>query len=152
MQFYYFQSKTCNFYLMQFSIFQKNVYLKSRVYNFYRMVLNLFQGLIYQNDSFYTDCLVLPHSFFFFLLFIVWDICCVSSFVCFFSEFRSFHNSFAKCFIYTRFLIALKCLNFLWCIFIKSGYKLFLEVSVIMFSWQMLGTKSPLKHSEETFE
>ena len=49
---------------MQFSNLQKNVYLKSMVYNFSRMVLNLFQGLTYQNDPFYTDCLVLLHSFF----------------------------------------------------------------------------------------
>ena len=50
--------------LMQFSIIQKNIYLKSMVYNFSKIVLNPFQGLTYHNDSFYTDCLVLLHSFF----------------------------------------------------------------------------------------
>ena len=59
----YFQSKTRQFHLMQVLILQKNVYLEGMVYNFFRMAFNLVQALTYQNDSFYTDCLVLLHSF-----------------------------------------------------------------------------------------
>ena len=97
------------------------------VYNFSKMILNLSQGLTYQNDPFHTDCLVLLHTVS--LLFIVWNICCVSSFVCFFSELRSFH-SFTKCFIYVRLSIASKCLNLLWCVVIKRVYKFLLEIWV----------------------
>ena len=121
MQSYCFQSKTRHFHLMQFWNLQKNLYLKSMVYNFSRMVLNFFQGLTYQNYPFYTDYLVLLHSFFAI-------ICCVSSFVRFVFELRSFHNSFTKCVIYMRFLIASKCINFLWRMFIRCVYKFFLEI------------------------
>ena len=58
-------------------------------------------------------------------------LCCVSSFVCYVSELRSFYNSFTKCFIYVRLSIASKCLNFLWCVFIKCVYKLLREIWVI---------------------
>ena len=49
---------------MQFLILENNGCLRSMVYNFLRMFVNLFQVLTYQNDPFYTDCLVLLHSFF----------------------------------------------------------------------------------------
>ena len=114
---------------MQFSTLQKNVYVKIMIYNFSRMFVDLFQGLTFQNDPFYSDCLVLRHSFFAFysLKHVLHLEFCL---LCF------FHRGIRNCFIYMRFLIALKYLNFIFfgtCL-LSASIIFFLEIWVIMFS------------------
>ena len=105
---------------MQFSILQ-NSFIWEAWFSTFSNGFEPFSGFNLSKWSFLQWFLVLLHSFF---VFSSLKLLSRSSFVCFVFELWSFHNSL--------FLIASKCLNFLWCVFMKCIYKFLLEIWVIL--------------------